>query len=478
MSEDKDVLSDDAWDDVPGAEPKPSDSTKPAEAAKPLSEPPKPASTPPRPASSSPPKPASNPPRPEGSSSSISAQPTGAGSNPPRETSTTKPEGVAAVRGGTLIGIPAPSVVEPQGKPAEKSSDKPPERASDKPLHTASVVPAGKRTLIGIAAPVIDQKADARTVVPARETSTKEPAKAEAPSGSKPPPADPAPAAPSAEPEKPDKASLVDTKRERKSPAPTEEEYKISRAKSALAATRKETPDALSAARREARAQKGSKGSDAPEKSSRLGPILLLLVAGVAAAWFVFAKQRGGDEAVNEPAANPPAEVAQPAPEKPTEAPTPPPVATLPEPLPTPAASVAAAAPQASGVASAEPIPTVSADDLPAEPKKGKEKEAAKAKATAQEKEPAAVKGADTAIDKTPSIEGARVVIVKLAPADARLFYKGKSVGKSPVRVELAPGEKKRSFEVGAPGFVTRRLVVDGSQPEMWIGLRPESPTE
>jgi hypothetical protein len=75
-----------------------------------------------------------------------------------------------------------------------------------------------------------------------------------------------------------------------------------------------------------------------------------------------------------------------------------------------------------------------------------------------------------------------RVVTVHLMPPDARLFYKGKSVGKTPVRVELAPGEKKRSFEVGRPGFVTRRLVVDGSQPEMWIGLRPESaaptPTE
>ena len=65
-------------------------------------------------------------------------------------------------------------------------------------------------------------------------------------------------------------------------------------------------------------------------------------------------------------------------------------------------------------------------------------------------------------------------VVVTLNPPDARLFYKGKSVGKSPIRIELKPGEKKRSFEVGRPGYVTRRLVVDGSEAEISIGLRPD----
>jgi hypothetical protein len=69
--------------------------------------------------------------------------------------------------------------------------------------------------------------------------------------------------------------------------------------------------------------------------------------------------------------------------------------------------------------------------------------------------------------------EGTRVVIVKLSPSNARLFRKGKPVGSSPVTVELGPDEKKRSFEVGAPGFVTRKLVVDGSKPEIFIGLKP-----
>jgi hypothetical protein len=40
------------------------------------------------------------------------------------------------------------------------------------------------------------------------------------------------------------------------------------------------------------------------------------------------------------------------------------------------------------------------------------------------------------------------------------------------VTIELAPGEK-RAYEVGMPGWVTRRLVVDGSKPEIFIGLKP-----
>jgi hypothetical protein len=69
--------------------------------------------------------------------------------------------------------------------------------------------------------------------------------------------------------------------------------------------------------------------------------------------------------------------------------------------------------------------------------------------------------------------EGTRTVVVKISPPTARLFRKGKSVGSSPVTIELAPGEK-RSYEVGAPGWATRRLVVDGSKPEVFIGLKPE----
>ncbi len=67
-----------------------------------------------------------------------------------------------------------------------------------------------------------------------------------------------------------------------------------------------------------------------------------------------------------------------------------------------------------------------------------------------------------------------KVVIVNARPATARFFYKGKKVGVSPLRVELSPGEK-RSFEVGHPNFITRKVIVDGSEPEVTVGLYPKS---
>jgi hypothetical protein len=67
-------------------------------------------------------------------------------------------------------------------------------------------------------------------------------------------------------------------------------------------------------------------------------------------------------------------------------------------------------------------------------------------------------------------------VIVKVRPAGARFYHKGKKMGGSPMRVELAPGEK-RAFEVGHPDFVTRKVVIDGSEPEVIVGLHPKSAT-
>jgi hypothetical protein len=68
---------------------------------------------------------------------------------------------------------------------------------------------------------------------------------------------------------------------------------------------------------------------------------------------------------------------------------------------------------------------------------------------------------------------GKKVVIVKVRPASARFYYRGKKMGGSPMRVELEPGEK-RSFEVGHPAFVTRKVVIDGSEPEVLVGLHPK----
>jgi len=61
-------------------------------------------------------------------------------------------------------------------------------------------------------------------------------------------------------------------------------------------------------------------------------------------------------------------------------------------------------------------------------------------------------------------------VVVKVNPPLAKFFYKGKAVGTGKMTLELEPGEK-RAFEVGMPGYNTRRVIIDGSKPERTIGL-------
>jgi hypothetical protein len=328
-------------------------------------------------------------------------------------------------RTGTLIGIPAPVVGEKQNeKPSDRPSDQPAQKTSDKPLSAHDAIPAGKRTLIGIAAPVIDQK-----------KTPPEPWKAaQAPRADSPPPAEPLPKTPKDEPSEP--------------PPPPPPEEHVSRPKSLSQTTRKETPEALAAAKARARGSRRSFSSEPPEgeKSSRLGAILLVALLGAGAIWFLVSKQRSMSEPEIEtvPAPTPQAEPAQ--------------AEKAPEPAPAPE-PVASAAPSAATPSSE---PAVASAEKPPQP--------------APEKPAASAEPAPPAVDTgAQSAEGARVVIVKLSPPDAQLFYKGKSVGKSPVRVELAPGEKKRSFEVGRPGWVTRKLTVDGSEPEIFIGLRPDS---
>jgi hypothetical protein len=65
-----------------------------------------------------------------------------------------------------------------------------------------------------------------------------------------------------------------------------------------------------------------------------------------------------------------------------------------------------------------------------------------------------------------PLAEGMTRVIVTISPPP---------VGRSPVVIDLAPGER-RAYEVGSPGWATRKLVVDGTKPEIFIGLKPEEP--
>jgi hypothetical protein len=175
-----------------------------------------------------------------------------------------------------------------------------------------------------------------------------------------------------------------------------------------------------------------------------------MLVVAAAAIWFVVKKQQ---ETAEETAAMVTPQT-DPAPrEKVPEVPV------APAPTPTIEASAlatASAAPAAEASAAASIAPSASAPPA----------------ASAAPAEPATT-GNAASDAPAPTAEGTRVVTVTMMPPDARLFWKGKSLGKSPVRIELPPGEKRR-FEVGRPGYVTRRLVVDGSQSEVSIGLRPD----
>lgn len=70
--------------------------------------------------------------------------------------------------------------------------------------------------------------------------------------------------------------------------------------------------------------------------------------------------------------------------------------------------------------------------------------------------------------------DGVRKVLVQSDPPGARLFWRGKEVGTTPFTLELQPGEK-HSYEMGLPGHVTRKVVIDGSKSEISIGMKPES---
>ena len=65
--------------------------------------------------------------------------------------------------------------------------------------------------------------------------------------------------------------------------------------------------------------------------------------------------------------------------------------------------------------------------------------------------------------------------MLKSVPPKAQFFHFGKPVGTAPFVLEVAPGEPQ-SYEVGLPGYITRKVVIDGSKPEVTVGLRRDSP--
>jgi len=66
------------------------------------------------------------------------------------------------------------------------------------------------------------------------------------------------------------------------------------------------------------------------------------------------------------------------------------------------------------------------------------------------------------------------MVTFKSLPPKARFYHFGKEVGTAPFTLEFKPGER-HSYEVGLPGYTTRKVTVDGSKPEIVVGLRKET---
>lgn len=87
---------------------------------------------------------------------------------------------------------------------------------------------------------------------------------------------------------------------------------------------------------------------------------------------------------------------------------------------------------------------------------------------------PASADAVPSSAPATPTPNGGGVRIqVESDPPGARMFWKGKEVGTTPFVLELQPGEK-HAYELGLPGYTTRKVVIDGSKTEISIGLRPD----
>jgi hypothetical protein len=73
-----------------------------------------------------------------------------------------------------------------------------------------------------------------------------------------------------------------------------------------------------------------------------------------------------------------------------------------------------------------------------------------------------------------PPASGTQRVTITTVPPKAKFFHYGKQVGTAPFVVDLPAGER-RAYEVWLPGHIARKLVIDGSKPEISLGLREET---
>lgn len=123
------------------------------------------------------------------------------------------------------------------------------------------------------------------------------------------------------------------------------------------------------------------------------------------------------------------------------------------------AASARAAVPQAR-LAPEGNTPSVAAAAAPAEPVPSPAASGAAAPTTSAADAP-----------QTVSVE------LRVRPEGAQIFYKGKPLGRTPYTLELPKGER-RSVEVVAAGYTTRKVTIDGTKPLISFAMRPEEPRE
>lgn len=81
---------------------------------------------------------------------------------------------------------------------------------------------------------------------------------------------------------------------------------------------------------------------------------------------------------------------------------------------------------------------------------------------------------ASAAVEPAAATGESHTVTFKSTPPKARFYHFGKEVGTAPFSLEFKPGER-HSYEVGLPGYITRKVTVDGSKPEITVGLRKET---
>lgn len=123
-----------------------------------------------------------------------------------------------------------------------------------------------------------------------------------------------------------------------------------------------------------------------------------------------------------------------------------------------------------------EPTAAASAAESPSAPS---EASASAAPAAESASPPAAADSAPAPAASASAAPSAdteiRRVTIKSKPPKVRFFHFGKQVGVTPFVLELKPGER-HAYEAGLPGYGTRKVVIDGSKPEVLIGLTREKP--